>query len=174
MQLSRKANDIPRAKRFEFRCAFRSCTGKLGTDSRRRPYPGLQLTMMSKMPRSKAVPQKSQAATGREQGRAVRLTRELLDRVDAWALSQEHRPNRSEAIHLLVKTALDSLRARSGRAATESKRESSRNRAKELASDAIDRLGDAGATSEVRASRKGKLMKGPEEFRNVRRDRSDS
>lgn len=130
--------------------------------------------MMSKTLRSKALPQKPPAARGREQGQAVRLTRELLERVDAWALSQEHKPNRSEAIQLLVKTALDSLRAWPRRAAPKSKRASSRNRAKELASDAIDRLGDAGATSEARASRKGRLMKGPEEFRNVRRDRPDS
>lgn len=130
--------------------------------------------MVAKMPRSKAFPQKPTAATGREQGQAVRLTGELLERVDAWALSQEHKPNRSEAVHLLVRTALDGLCARSRRAAPQSKRLNSRNRAKELASDAIDRLGDAGATSEARASRKGRLMKGPEEFRNVRRDRSDS
>ncbi|SDI09430.1 hypothetical protein SAMN05216338_101755 [Bradyrhizobium sp. Rc2d] len=130
--------------------------------------------MLSKMSRSKAVPQKSPAATGREQGRAVRLTRELLESVDAWALSQEHKPNRSEAIQRLVQTALESLRDRPRHAAPKSKRESSRKRAKELASDAIDRVGDAGATSEARANRKGKLMKGPEEFRNVRRDRSDS
>ncbi|RXT49175.1 hypothetical protein B5V03_15095 [Bradyrhizobium betae] len=128
--------------------------------------------MMSEMSRSKAVPQKSSAATG-EQGRAVRLTRELLDQVDAWALRQKRRPNRSEAIQLLVKTALDGLRDRSIRQAPKSKHESSRIRAKELASDAIDGMGDADATSEDRASRKGKLMKGPEEFRNVRRDRSN-
>ena len=130
--------------------------------------------MMSKMPSSKAVPQKVLGARRREPGRAVRLTNELLQRIDAWALSQEHKPNRSEAIQLLVQTALDSARARPRRAATKSERKSSRNRAKELASDAIDRLGDTGATSDARASRKGKLMKGPEEFQNVRRDRSDS
>ncbi len=129
--------------------------------------------MMSEMSRSKAVLQKSPAATA-EQGRAVRLTRELLDQVDAWALSQKQRPNRSEAIQLLVKTALKGLRDRPMREAPDSNRESPRIRAKELASDAIDRLGDANATSEDRASRKGRLMKGPEEFRNVRRDRSNS
>jgi hypothetical protein len=128
---------------------------------------------MSNMSESKAVRQKSPVATG-EQGRAVRLTRELLDEVDAWALSQKRRLNRSEAIQLLVKTALDGLRDRSMHQAPKSKRESSRIRAKELAPDAIDGLGDADATSEDRASRKGKLMKGPEEFRNVRRDRSNS
>ncbi|WP_050996357.1 hypothetical protein, partial [Bradyrhizobium yuanmingense] len=109
-----------------------------------------------------------------EQGRAVRLTRELLDLVDAWALSQKQRPNRSEAVQLLVKTALEGLRDRPMREAPDSNRESPRIRAKELASDAIDGLGDASATSEDRASRKGRLMKGPEEFRNVRRDRSNS
>lgn len=130
--------------------------------------------MVAKMPRSKTFPQKTPAATGREQGQAVRLTRELLERVEAWALSQKHKPNRSEAVQLLINAGLDGLPARPKRAAPKSKRASSRNRAKELASDAIDRLGDAGATSEARASRKGRLMKGPEEFRNVRRDRSDS
>jgi len=118
------------------------------------------------MSRSKEVPQKSPAATA-EQGRAVRLTRELLDHVDAWALSQEQRPSRSEAIQLLVMTALDGLRA------AKSSHRGPRIRAKELASDAIDGLGDTSATSEDRAGRKGRLMEGPEEFRNVRRDRSN-
>lgn len=129
--------------------------------------------MMSEMSRSKAVPRKTSAGTA-EQGRAVRLTPELLDQVDAWALSQKQRPNRSEAVQLLVKTALEGLRDRPMRESPESNRESPRIRAKDLASDALDRLADTGATSEDRASRKSRLMKGPEEFRKVRRDRSNS
>jgi hypothetical protein len=102
----------------------------------------------------------------------IRLTDELLERVDAWAYSQDDKPDRPEAIRRLVEIALASSVAQPQRAATDAKRNSSRDRAKELASDTIDRLGDVGATSGARASRKGRLMEGPEEFSRARRDRS--
>jgi hypothetical protein len=42
--------------------------------------------------------------------------------------------------------------------------------AAKLAGEAIDRLEDPSATSEERGSRKRSLLKGPEEFREMRRD----
>ena len=39
-----------------------------------------------------------------------------------------------------------------------------------LAGQVIDRLADRSATSEERESRKRRLLKGPKEFRNMRRD----
>jgi hypothetical protein len=110
-------------------------------------------------------------ATGRDGPEVIRLTDELLEKVDAWAYCQDNKPDRSEAIRRLLEIALANSVAQPPRAATDAKRKSSRERAKELASVAIDRLGDAGATSGARASRKGMLMEGPEEFSRARRDR---
>jgi hypothetical protein len=47
----------------------------------------------------------------------------------------------------------------------------SAKRAKELAGKTIDKLTDSTATSSDQVSRKRRLVKGPEEFQNVRRDR---
>jgi hypothetical protein len=44
-------------------------------------------------------------------------------------------------------------------------------RAKALAANVIDNLGDSAASVDVRASRKSRLLKGPEEFRKARVDR---
>jgi hypothetical protein len=40
-----------------------------------------------------------------------------------------------------------------------------------MAGDQLDQLADESATSEEQASRKRRLLKGPEEFQNVRVDR---
>jgi hypothetical protein len=45
------------------------------------------------------------------------------------------------------------------------------DRAKELAAQTIDKMGDAAAHPEEHAQRSGRLTKGPEEFREVRVDR---
>lgn len=99
---------------------------------------------------------------------AVRLPADLTQEVDAWGEAREL--SRSEAIRRLIEIGLGNVPAPATRvdAATRKDRTS---RAKELASAAIDAAGDPRATSEERASRKGTLMKGPEEFRRVRRDR---
>jgi hypothetical protein len=44
-------------------------------------------------------------------------------------------------------------------------------RAREIAEDAIDGMNDSTATTDDQASRKRRLLKGPEEFRDVRIDR---
>jgi len=44
-------------------------------------------------------------------------------------------------------------------------------RAKELAANVIDNLGDGAASAHDRANRKSRLLKGPEEFREARVDR---
>jgi hypothetical protein len=44
------------------------------------------------------------------------------------------------------------------------------SRAKSLAEDQIDKMGDAFATNEERSSRKRRLTKGPSEFRKLRMD----
>ena len=45
-----------------------------------------------------------------------------------------------------------------------------RTKAAEMASDVIDKQADLSATSEERESRKRRLLKGPKEFRDLRRD----
>jgi hypothetical protein len=47
----------------------------------------------------------------------------------------------------------------------------SSDRAQEMAANAIDKLKDTKASPDVQVSRKRRLVKGPEEFQNVRRDR---
>jgi hypothetical protein len=48
---------------------------------------------------------------------------------------------------------------------------SSSQRAREMAVSAIDKMADASVSPDDQASRKRRLVKGPEEFQNVRRDR---
>jgi hypothetical protein len=95
---------------------------------------------------------------------AVRLAPELGAAVDKWAGSQPDGPTRSEAIRRLVELGL-SVKTKSA--------PSERQRAAlaDLASKAIDSLTVGTADSDEKASRKRRLIKGPEEFREVRVDR---
>jgi hypothetical protein len=97
----------------------------------------------------------------------MRLSDDFLDKIDHWASQQEDQPGRSEAIRRLVELGL----ARGNKSAG---RPSAKNagKAKELAGETIDRLGDSGASAEEQATRKRHLLKGPEEFREVRVDRA--
>ena len=81
-----------------------------------------------------------------------------------WAESQPDMPTLSEAIRLLVQLGL-SVKTKSA--------PSERQRAAlaDLASKAIDSLTVGAADSDEKASRKRRLIKGPEEFREVRVDR---
>jgi hypothetical protein len=82
-----------------------------------------------------------------------------------WAENQPDMPTLSEAIRRLVELGLTvrtkPQQAPAARAA----------RAKELAGQAIDKLGDPAAHPEERAQRRRRLTKGPEEFRDTRVDR---
>jgi hypothetical protein len=89
----------------------------------------------------------------------IRLSDQFVARVDAWAAQQSEEIGRSEAIRRLVEIGLGSAKvARRGRIA-------------KLAAVQIDRLTDPAAPAEEQASRKRRLLKGPEEFREVRVDR---
>ena len=96
---------------------------------------------------------------------AVRLSPELGSAVDKWSDLQADGPSRSEAIRRLVELGL-TVKTKSA--------PSERQRAAlaDLASKAIDSLTVGTAESDVKASRKRRLLKGPEEFRDVRVDRS--
>src|SRR5687768_11655674 len=77
---------------------------------------------------------------------ALRLDKGLTARLDAWAARKG--VSRSEAIRIMIGAGLMS---------------SSR-----LAGQQIDRLSDPGASGREKASRKRRLLKGPEEFRALR------
>ena len=95
---------------------------------------------------------------------AVRLSPEAGVAVDQWATRQDDKPSRSEAIRRLVELGL-TVKTKSA--------PSERQRAAlaDLASKAIDSLTVGTADSDEKASRKRRLIKGPEEFREVRVDR---
>ena len=84
----------------------------------------------------------------------------LMAEVEAWATAND--VSRSEAICRLVELGL-MAKARPTRV--------NATRAKELAANAIDNLADGAASADDRASRKNRLLKGPEEFREARVDR---
>jgi len=84
----------------------------------------------------------------------------LMAEVEAWATAND--VTRSDAIRRLVELGL-TVRIRPTQV--------NATRAKELAANVIDNLGDGAASADDRASRKSRLLKGPEEFREARVDR---
>ena len=102
-------------------------------------------------------------ATGRDPVSAVRLPAELTSAVDKWA--EDHEASRSEAIRRLVEIGL------AGAKKFAAPSQQTRAKAKKFAAEQIDRMGNSTATAEEQASRKQRLLKGPEEFREARVDR---
>jgi hypothetical protein len=95
----------------------------------------------------------------------MRLSDEFIAKVDAWAETQDDHPGRTEAIRRLVELGL--------RVKTEEKpvrRPGRRLRARELATEAIEKISDPSAPPEERAQRRRRLTKGPSEFREARVD----
>ena len=116
--------------------------------------------------RSVTVRKKKRAApaTGKGTPIGLRLEPATLARVDRWAASQQDHPSRPEAIRRLVELALgiaQRARVRTKKAA----------KAAEMASDEIVPLGDVSATDEERQLRKRRLIRGPKEFLDLRRNR---
>jgi hypothetical protein len=111
----------------------------------------------------KVAPKKRRGrpATGKDPHIAARMPAELITQVEAWAAANN--ASRSEAFRTLVELGLTvgakPKQAPVPRAA----------RAKELASKAIDSL-TVEAPDDEKASRKRRLIKGPEEFREDRVD----
>ncbi len=94
------------------------------------------------------------------------LSDQLITAVDTWAAAQDDDPGRSEAIRRLVELGL-TLKTH----AMPASKQGRASRAHELATEAIDEMGDPAASSDERAQRRRRLTKGPEEFREVRIDR---
>jgi Arc/MetJ-type ribon-helix-helix transcriptional regulator len=100
---------------------------------------------------------------GRDPGVHIRLPEEMLKVIDA--LSKSDDISRSEAIRRLVELGLTVK----GRPRQPSKARA--ETASAMASDQLDQLVDQSASTEQRANRKRRLLKGPEEFQSVRVDR---
>ena len=116
--------------------------------------------------RSVALRKKKRGAPPTGEGTLIGLRLEpgALARVDRWAASQQDHPSRDEAIRRLVELGL----AVAQRAGVRTKKAA---KAAEMASEEIDRLGDVSATDEERQLRKRRLIKGPKEFLDLRRNR---
>jgi hypothetical protein len=99
----------------------------------------------------------------------VRLQSEQIKAIDAWAAKQEPPVTRPEAIRGMVDAILHTL-AKDVEEKPVSK-PARASRARELAAETIDKMSDPSAPPEERAQRRRRLMKGPEEFREVRIDR---
>ncbi|OKO74114.1 hypothetical protein AC628_23200 [Bradyrhizobium sp. NAS96.2] len=94
----------------------------------------------------------------------LRLPPAELAAIDGWIAKQEDKPSRPEAIRRLLALTLSTK--------VRPKTESQRQHARDMASEAIDKMADKAANSDELASRKRQLVKGPEEFQKVRRDRN--
>jgi hypothetical protein len=93
----------------------------------------------------------------------VRCPAALLIKLDGWRRAQPDAPTRAIAVRRLAEQAL---------AGTGSRQRSSgsKRKAADMAARELDSLGDYKATGEPRADRNSRLIKGPREFRNIRRD----
>ena len=93
------------------------------------------------------------------------MTEEFQDAIKAWAKKQSDNPPLAAAIRRLVELGL------AGTKKFAAPSQQTRAKAKKFAAEQIDRMGNSTATAEEQASRKQRLLKGPEEFREARVDR---
>jgi hypothetical protein len=103
-------------------------------------------------------------ATGRGLMVSSRIPEATVATIDGWAAQNE--TTRSDAIRRLVEIGLTIKKPKATQAPS-----ARADRAKELASKAIDKMIDPSAPAEEHAQRRHRLTKGPEEFREVRADR---
>ena len=120
------------------------------------------------MAKKRVVPSRRRgpAPTGRGVQIGERWHPPEIAAIDAWiAASTDQTITRAHAVRRLVALGLGVKQSHaSGRG--------QRDRAASLANVQMDRMADASASAEDRASRKGRLLKGPSSFRDVRKDRS--
>jgi metal-responsive CopG/Arc/MetJ family transcriptional regulator len=93
---------------------------------------------------------------------AFGLPQELSRRIDRWR-RENGTKTRAEAIRRLIEQALGTDPARQPTREAAAK-------ASDLAGRAIDRLADPSVAEEEQGKRKRRLIKGPREFRSIRRD----
>jgi Arc/MetJ-type ribon-helix-helix transcriptional regulator len=119
--------------------------------------------MKKSIPVNKKSRGRPKKAGGVDPVSAVRLPASLTKQVDAWGADND--ATRSEAIRRLVELGL------TGAKKFAAPSQQTRAKAKKFAAEQIDRMGNSTATAEEQASRKQRLLKGPEEFREARVDR---
>ena len=108
---------------------------------------------------------RSRPATSRDPMMGFRAAPVLRASIVKWAESQPNMPTLSEATRRLVELGL-TVKMK-GRQSSEGQK----LRAREMAGKAIDDMIDPTVHADDQASRKRRLLKGPEEFRNARVDR---
>jgi Arc/MetJ-type ribon-helix-helix transcriptional regulator len=120
----------------------------------------------ARMPKQTVQPQKRRgpAPTGKGHPVQVRLQPDLLFSLDAWIAKQREHQSRPEAIREILERALKRSQPQ------QSGPHKGARKAREIAGTELDRLGDATATEEERQSRKRRILKGPSEFREMRKD----
>ena len=97
---------------------------------------------------------------------AIKLPNELIDEIDEWGA--ERGMTRSESIRRWIKNGVDEpWRPLKQKPAS---RTETRAKAAALAAETLDRHTDRSAPPEEQASRKRRLLKGPKEFREIRKD----
>ena len=106
-------------------------------------------------------------ATGRDPSRTFRLSDEFIATIEAWAAQQPDQPGRSAAIRRLVERGLS---VRTKTSTSPRLRVAHADRAKDLATKAIEKIIDPASPPEERAQRRRRLTKGPSEFREDRVD----
>jgi len=105
--------------------------------------------------------------TGNDPMMGFRTPPALRASIVRWAEMQPDNPSLSEAVRRLVEMGL-TIRSR-----TRQQQSAKTDKANEMASLQLDRLADKTATAKEQASRKRRLLRGPEEFQKSRVDRRD-
>lgn len=100
----------------------------------------------------------------------VRLQPDRLTALDAWIATQGVPMTRPEAVRAMLDAVLVIVAKRPDKKPLGKPARASR--ARELAAEAIDQIGDPAASTEERDERRRRLTKGPPEFREVRVDRA--
>lgn len=95
-----------------------------------------------------------------------RASEQLRAAIIKWAEGQRDMPKLSEALRRLVELGL------TVKSPPRHSSDKQKARAKELAGSTIDKLTEVAASPNEKASRKTRLIKGPEEFREARVDRA--
>ena len=101
--------------------------------------------------------------------KVVGFDQRMLDAIERWRGKQKPIPNVSEAIRRLVELGLLAKPAGQKPVREPGSRAKQRADAAGMAGKEIDRLGDTSAPAEEQARRKRRLIKGPPEFRELRR-----
>jgi len=118
------------------------------------------------MKRQSLVPKKKRGPPPTGQGIQiqVRIQPDKLAQLDEWIAAQKDRPSRPEAIRRIVEGVV----AQSVHPKPSTKRKD--QKASDLADRAAEHLVDKSLPAEEQQRRKGSLIKGPKEFRNIRED----